>query len=211
MYATDCAYASQGRRRLGKPLKTRRVGPAYGSVSDSMVIRLPPSSSSSSPRALRLLLLPDSVVGPADVAVCPSELRPRGSAVSGCNCCSASSRFLLFFLTRPGISFDRLLGPEGSPSSRLLPLLSRTLSIRESTEFLIPPLSLASSETLEPLREVVDGPSLRPSFALATSPLKPFGSDVEGAGDLDVAEGSIESERAPWEEWCRDACNYTIM
>lgn len=174
-------------------LEDKKSGAAYGSVFDSMVIRLPPSSSSSSPRALGLLLLPEIAVGIADVAVCPSALRPRGSAVSWCSCCSASSRFLLFFLTRPGISFERLLGPEGSPSSRLLPLLSRTLSINESTEFLIPPRSLASSETLEPLREVVDGASLRPSLALATSPLNPFGSFVDGAGDIDVAEVSIES------------------
>ena len=32
----------------------------------------------------------------------------------------------------------------------------------------------------------MDGPSLRPSLALATSPLKPFGSDVDGAGDIDI-------------------------
>lgn len=34
----------------------------------------------------------------------------------------------------------------------------------------------------------MDVASLRPSFALATSPLKPFGSDVDRAGDVDVAE-----------------------
>ena len=197
-----------GSPKAWQALKTRKSGPAYVSVSDSMVIKLPPSSSSSSPSALRLLLFPESAVGPADVAVCPSALRPRGSAVSCCSCCSASSRFLLFFLTRPGISFDRLLGPDGSPSSILLPLLSRTLSINESTEFLIPARSLASSEILEPLREVVDWASLRPSLALATSPLKPFGSDVDGAGDTDAV---VSMERGPWGEECRNMYSYSIM
>lgn len=189
-------------------LAYNKSGPTYGSVSDSIVIKLPPSSSSSSPNALGLLLLPESVVGNADVAVCPSALRPRGSAVSCCSSCSASSRFFLFFLTRPGINFDRLLGPGGSPSSILFPLLSRTLSINESTEFLIPARSLASSETLEPLREVVDCASLRPSLALATNPLKPFGSDVDGAGDTDLAEFSIE--RGPWAEKDEDMYSYSI-
>lgn len=36
----------------------KKSGPAYGSVSDSIVIRLPPSPSSSSPNALRLSLFP---------------------------------------------------------------------------------------------------------------------------------------------------------
>ena len=173
-------------------LLDKKSGPTYGSVLDSMVIRLPPSSPSSSPSVARLSLFSDSAFGIADVAACPSALRPRGSAVSCCSCCSASSRFLLFFLLRPGINLDKLLGPGGSPSSRLFPLLSRALSINESTEFLIPLRSLASSEVPEPLREVVDGASFRPSLALATSPLKPLGSDVDGAGDLDLAEVSIE-------------------
>ena len=59
----------------------------------------------------------------------------------------------------------------------------------------MPLRSLASSEMLEPLREVVDGASLRPSLALATSPLKPLGSDVDGPGDVDLAAVSIG--RAP--------------
>lgn len=48
----------------------------------------------------------------------------------------------------------------------------------------------------------MDGASLRPSLALATSPLKPLGSDTDGAGDMDVAELSIE--RGPWGGRCRD-------
>ena len=38
----------------------------------------------------------------------------------------------------------------------------------------------------------MDGASLRPSLALATSPLKPLGSDVDGAGDVDLVEVSIQ-------------------
>ena len=196
MYVVECRCALPPLRvteGLASFVNKKR-GPTYGSVSDSMVIKLPPSSSSSSPSALRLVLSLESAVGSADVATCPSVLRPRASAVSCCSCCSASSRLLLFFFTRPGISFDRVLGPEGSPSSILLLVLSRLLSINESTEFLIPARSLASSEKLEPLRDVVDGASLRPSFALATSPLKPFGSVVDGAGDTDVAEVSIDGK-----------------
>ena len=41
----------------------------------------------------------------------------------------------------------------------------------------------------------MDGASLRPILALATSPLKPFSSDVDGAGDVDLAEVSIERRR----------------
>ena len=73
----------------------------------------------------------------------------------------------------------------------------------------MPARSLTSSEMLEPLREVVDGPSLRPSLALATRPLKPFGSDVDGAGDTDLAEVAIE--RGPGGEKGKDMYSYSMM
>ena len=73
----------------------------------------------------------------------------------------------------------------------------------------MPARSLTSSEMLEPLREVVDGASLRPSLALATSPLKPFGSDVDGAGDIDLAEVAINKD--PEGEKGKDMCSYSMM
>jgi len=172
--------------------EVKKTGSAYDSRSESTVIRLPPSS----PSVLRLLLSFESFLGSAEVAVWSSTLRPRPSANSCCSC-SASSRLRLFFLTRPGISLERLLGSGGNPSSsRLDFLLSRALSIKESTECLIPLGSLLSSE---PLRDKVDSSLFRPSRALATTPLNPLvveAADTEGAGDNSLAGPSIERETA---------------
>ena len=55
----------------------------------------------------------------------------------------------------------------------------------------------------------MDGASLRPSLALATRPLKPFGSDVDGAGETDLAEVAIK--RGPEGEKGKDICSYGMM
>ena len=153
--------------------KKWRNGTSYESGSESKALRLP----SPSPSVLRLLL---SNTGDdnTDVGVCPSGLRPRSCSASLCFL-TASSRRFCFFLTRPGTSFERLLGGGGNPSSLLvLRLLER--SSRESTEFRIPFLSFSDSTDA---LELGEGSALLLLIRAIALAFKAVVEVVEGEGD----------------------------
>ena len=159
-------------------------GQTYDSGSESFeVMRLP----SPSPRVLRLGL---SVgIGAAPGGTCTSMLRPRFLSSSAC-ALSASSLLFFFFFTRPGTNLERLLGPAGRPSSRLVCRLPRVRSTNESTEFRMPPRSISVSVSLN---ELAGDSPVRAIRAFARLPLKAF-EEADGAGEGSLLDSILGSD-----------------